>query len=191
MIASLGTMRIFGVATVKYKRDFKALEQRRRRGMKLLARGVTQAEVAREMDVSRQTVSMWERARQADPQAWRRGSLGRPGAMTDAERTRLAKVLLAGAVAAGFPTELWTLARVAQLIEREFDRTYSTVHVWRLLKQLGFSSQRPVGRAIQRDEAAILEWKQKRWPQLKKKPGEKAEPSSSSTSRGSRSGQPV
>jgi transposase len=190
IIESLGMMRVSGVATVKYKRDFKALEQRRRKGMKLLARGVTQAEVAREMDVSRQTVSMWERARQADPQAWRRGSLGRPGGLTDAEQSRLAKALLAGAVAAGFPTELWTLARVAQLIEREFDRTYSTVHVWRLLKQLGFSSQRPVGRAIQRDEAAILEWKQKRWPQLKKKPVEKAEPSSSSTSRGSRNGRP-
>ena len=176
------------MATVKYKRDFKVLEQRRRKGMRLLARGVTQADVARELDVSRQTVSMWEKARQADPQGWRRGSLGRPGGMTDAERSRLSKLLLAGAISGGFPTELWTLPRVAQLIEREFGRAYSTVHVWRLLKQLGFSSQRPVGRAVQRDEAAILEWKTKRWPQLKKKPVEKVAPSSSSTSRDSRNG---
>lgn len=172
--------------TVKYKRDFKGLEQRRRKGMKLLARGVTQADVARELEVSRQTVSMWEKARQADPQGWRRGTLGRPGGMSEVERSRLSKLLLAGAIDNGFPTELWTLRRVAQLIEREFGRPYSTVHVWRLLRQLGFSSQRPVGRAVQRDEAAILAWKTQRWPQLKKKPAEKAARSSSSTSRDSR-----
>ena len=175
------------MATVKYQRDFTELERRRRTGMRLLARGVTQAEVARRVAVSRQTVSMWQRARQADPQAWRRKRLGKPGGLSDAERTRLAKLIVAGAIAGGFPTELWTLARVAMLIEREFGRAYSTVHVWRLLKQLGFSSQRPVGRAIQRDEAAIAEWKASRWRELKKKPAGKAEPSSSSTSRGSRS----
>lgn len=171
------------MATVKYKRDFKELEQRRRKGMRLLARGVAQAEVARQLGVSRQTVSNWERARQDDPQAWRRKPLGKPGGMTGQERTRLAKLLVAGAIACGFPTELWTLARVAKLIEREFGRVYSSVHVWRLLKQLGFSSQRPTGRAIQRDEAAIAQWKAQRWPALKKKPGAKRAPSSSSTNR--------
>jgi transposase len=176
------------MAKVKYKRDFSELEQRRRKGMKLLARGTTQADVARELGVSRQTVSVWARARQADPKAWRRGQLGRPGGLTDSERARLTKQLLSGAVAAGFPTELWTLKRVAELIKREFGRQYSTVHVWRLLRQLGFSSQRPVGRAVQRDEAAILTWKTKRWPQLKKKPAASSEPSSSSTSPGSRNG---
>ena len=171
------------MATIKYKRDFKELEQRRRKGMRLLARGLAQAEVARQLSVSRQTVSNWERARQEDAQAWRRKPLGKPGGMSDKERARLAKLIVSGAIACGFPTELWTLARVAALIEREFSRSYSTVHVWRVLRQLGFSSQRPTGRAIQRDEAAILEWKAKRWPALKKKPAAKAAPSSSSTNR--------
>lgn len=89
--------------------------------------------------------------------------------MTDKELTRLARLLVSGAIACGFPTELWTLARVAKLIEREFDRAYGCVHVWRLLKQLGFSSQRPAGRAMQRHEAAIAEWKAKRWPRAQKK----------------------
>lgn len=167
------------MATRRYKRDFKDLEARRRKGMRMLARGVPQAEVARVLEVSRQTTSSWETARTGSAQAWRRKPLGRPGAMTTQHRAKLAKMLVAGAVANGFPTELWTLARVALLIKRQFGLAYSTVHVWRLLRQMGFSSQRPTGRAAQRDEQAIERWKAKRWPWLKKKPKESAAPSSS------------
>ena len=171
------------MATVKYKRDLKALEQRRRKGMRMLARGAAQAEVARTLEVSRQTVSNWARAQAAEPQAWRRKPLGRPSGLSTAEKSRLSKRLVAGAVACGFPTELWTLARVGALLEVEFGRVYSTTQVWRMLRGLGFSNQRPTGRAIQRDEPAILAWKKQRWPALKKSAAPKAAPSSSSTSR--------
>lgn len=171
------------MATVKYKRDLKALEQRRRKGMRMLARGVAQAEVARLLEVSRQTVSNWERARLADAQAWRRKPLGRPAALDTQQKRQLAERLRRGAIAGGFPTELWTLQRIGALIERDFGVTFSTANVWLLLKGLGFSSQRPVGRAIQRDEAAILTWKRQRWSALKKSAAPKAARSSSSTSR--------
>lgn len=167
------------MATKRYKRDFKELEARRRNGMHMLARGVAQAEVARALKVSRQTASSWDAMRAQDRQAWRCKPLGRPSGLEASERAKLAKRLVAGAVANGFPTELWTLARVAALIKREFGLSYSTVHVWRLLKQMGFSSQRPTGRAAQRDEQAIQRWKARRWPWLKKKPAERGAPSSS------------
>lgn len=86
-------------------------------------------------------------------------------------------------MANGFPTEVWTLARIAKLIEREYGCAFSISYVWLLLREMGFSAQRPVGRATQRDEQAILNWKVKRWPALKKTPDEKAAPSSSSTNR--------
>jgi transposase len=171
------------MATKRYKRDFKELEVRRRRGMRMLARGVAQAEVARVCEVSRQTASSWARLQAEDPQAWRRRPLGRPGAMSAAERAKLGKMLIAGAVANGFATELWTLARIAKLIKREFGHAFSAVHVWRVIRGLGFSSQRPTGRALQRDEEAILTWKTKRWPTLKKTPDGRDEPSSSSMNR--------
>ena len=167
------------MATKRYKRDFKGLEARRRKGMRMLARGVAQAEVARVLKVSRQTTSTWDAKRTEDGQAWRGKPLGRPSRFDAAQRMALAKMLVAGAVANGFPTELWTLARVTVLIKKEFRLSYSTVHVWRLLKQLGFSSQRPTGRAAQRDEQAIQRWKARRWPWLKKKPSESDAPSSS------------
>ncbi len=171
------------MATRRYKRDLKELERRRRRGMRMLARGVVQAEVARTCEVSRQTVSRWAQMLADDPQAWRRQRLGRPGAMSAVERAKLSKMLVGGALANGFPTELWTLARIGKLIKREFGHAFSLVHVWRIIRALGFSSQRPTGRAIQRDEAAILTWKTKRWPALKKTPDAREEPSSSSTNR--------
>jgi len=131
------------VAKVRNRRDFEALEARRREGMRLLGRGLKQADIARRLEVSRQTVSSWAKAREVDAKAWRNKTLGRPGGLTDTERKQLSRLLMDGAVAAGFPTELWTLKRVAALIEREFGRSYSTVHAWRLLKSLGFSNQRP------------------------------------------------
>jgi len=169
------------MATKGYKRDFKQLEARRRRGMRMLVRGISQAEVARACEVTRQTAMSWARMLAEDSQAWRRRPLGRPGVFGDTDRAQLAKLLLQGAMANGFPTEVWTLARVAALIKREFGHAFSISYVWTLLRDLGLSSQRPVGRATQRDERAILEWKAKRWPALKKTPDETAAPSSSST----------
>ena len=170
------------MATKRYKRDLKELESRRRRGMRMLARGVMQAEVARACEVSRQMVSNWSRMLADNRQAWRRRPLGRPGAMPAKERIKLGKMLVAGALTNGFPTELWTLARIGKLVKREFGHAFSTVHVWRIIRDLGFSSQRPTGRALQRDEEAILAWKTKRWPALKKTPDARDEPLSSSTS---------
>jgi transposase len=70
--------------------------------------------------------------------------------------------------------------RVADLIERECGVQYSTVHAWRLLRALGWTPQRPVGRALERNEAAIRKWKRQRWPELKKTLKDAAKLSSSS-----------
>jgi len=169
------------MATRQYKRDLKEMELRRRKGMRMLARGTPQAEVARECEVSRQTAMTWARRLAEDAQAWRRKPLGRPAALGDDDLKRLSKLLLDGAIAAGFPTELWTLARVVNLIEGQFGVKFSPANVWHVLRALGFSSQRPTGQAIQRDEDAIKTWRAKRWPALKKSAAEKDEPSSSST----------
>lgn len=169
------------MATKRYKRDLRSMELRRRKGMRLLARGVPQAEVARLCEVTRQTASTWSRMLVEQPEAWRRKQLGRPAALSATDLKRLSKLLLAGALENGFATELWTLARVATLIKREFGVEFGLPNVWHILRALGFSSQRPTGKAIQRDEAAIAQWKAKRWPALKKSPTERDAPSSSST----------
>lgn len=167
---------------MKHKRDFKALERRRLKGGKLLARGMFPSEVARQLGVARQTVAGWERRlAKGGRDALKRGELGRPRQLDAEQERELGKLLMAGALAAGYPTELWTLPRIGKLITKRFSVKYSTGHLWHLLRRLGFSCQKPEKRATQRNEAEIARWKRHTWPALKKKPSAKGAPSSSST----------
>lgn len=164
------------------KRDLATIEARRLRGARLLKRKVPQAEVAREIGVSRQAVSLWAKQLAAVNGAvgkLKAKSLGRPKWLEAEQSDELRSMLLKGALAFGFPTELWTIKRVRALVKREFGMAYSHTGCWRLLRSLGFTPQRPERRAIQRDEAAIVQWKRKRWPALKKTPAAKDAASSS------------
>ena len=164
------------------KRDLASMEARRLQGARLLKRKVPQAEVAREVGVSRQAVSVWARQLASVNGAvgkLKAKPLGRPKRLEAAQVEGLRAMLLKGALAFGFPTELWTIKRVRVLVKREFGTSYSHTGCWRLLRSLGFTPQKPERRAIQRDEAAIRHWKRKRWPALKKTPGAKGAPSSS------------
>src|SRR5262249_386482 len=68
----------------------------------------------------------------------------------------------------GYETSLWTCARVAHLIEDEFGVAYHPGHVWKILDDLGWSCQRPVVRARERNEEAIRRWRSVRWSATKK-----------------------
>ena len=164
-------------------RDFDQLERRRMQGARLLHRGISQAEVARRCQVSRESVRRWWNQMLLHGSAKRLKKAGRAGRKPQLEAAQLEKlevVLRAGAEQAGFPNGLWTLERIAQVIEEEFGVRFHPGHVWWILqKKLGWSCQRPVGRARERNETAIREWKQKTWPALKKKRKTKAESSSS------------
>ena len=102
------------------------------------------------------------------------------------DQKRLIAALKAGSLAQGYSSDLWTLGRVGKLIETLTGQRYCESGVWRLLKRLGFSSQRPAKRAMQRDEAAVRQWKTKRWLALKKRLPERAGSSSSQTNLASR-----
>jgi transposase len=76
-------------------------------------------------------------------------------------------VLLKGPPAVGYRTDLWTLQRVAEVIDEHFDVQYHPSHVWKLLRDLGWSCQMPVRRALRRDEEAIAQWRRSRWYHIK------------------------
>ncbi len=87
---------------------------------------------------------------------------GRPPKLTARQRVRVPRLLLRGALAWGFGTDLWTTTRIATVIEREFGVRFHRAHVGRLLSELGWSCQKPERRAVERDEAAIARWKRYR-----------------------------
>ena len=157
---------------MKTKNKVEAGAKRRVRAARLLQAGHAPAEVAVMVGAPRQTVYRWRAVLESQGvDALRDMSKGgRPAQIGAEELMRLQVALLEGPTAHGFGTPLWTLKRVRVFIEREFGVRYSEVHVWRLLGQLGFSSQKPERRALERDDAAIEHWKKRTWPGLKKKP---------------------
>ena len=135
-------------------RDFEALEKRRFQAMQMFERGLSQSEIARQVRVGRQSVARWVRQYRAQGKAALRkaGRAGRKPRLSEQQRQRLEKLLVAGPERLGYETPLWTCPRVAHLIEQEFDVRYHEGHVWKILDGLGWSPQRPEGRARERNE---------------------------------------
>jgi transposase len=148
-----------------------ALEARRLQAAELFAQGRTQAEVAHALGVSRQSAHVWHaRFTQGGVEALRsRGPTGPDPKLSDAQLAKVEQALLAGAMANGFATDLWTLERVAVVITQLTGIRYHPGHVWVILRRrLGWTLQRPERRASERDEEAIARWVAHEWPRIKK-----------------------
>src|SRR5574340_287072 len=169
---------------VRPRRDMQALKDRRMAAADMFAAGRRQVDVVVALEVSAQTASRWHRAWVAEGRAGLAGA-GRAGRMprlSDEQLAQVEQALLKGPRANGFPTEMWTLARVTAVIETVTGIRYSQTQTWTILhERLGWSRQRPARRAVERDDAAIATWVKKKWPRVKKARGAAAPGSSSRT----------
>ena len=152
------------------RRAFQGLERRRKKAARLFAAGHVRAAVARALRVSRQSVSRWYRQ-------WKRGGLaslrgaGLAGRKPRLDRKQLRRVDVAlrqGARAHGFGTDVWTLPRVAVMIERLTGVHYHRGHVWKILGAMKWTLQRPSKQARERNEETVRQWVSKTWPAVKK-----------------------
>ena len=148
------------------------LEERRRSVVTLLKRKLSLHEIARRIGCHASSVMRWRNALHSGGQdaLKAKSAPGRPPRLTLKQKKRLVRYLTQGAMAHGYRTELWTTQRIADLIERRLGVRYHRNHVGKLLHQIGWSHQKPERRAVERDEAAIAEWKQSVWPRVKKTP---------------------
>src|SRR5271169_1076207 len=179
-----------GGSGVRARRDFQGLEQRRKQAGRLFGAGERLATVARKLHVSRQSVSRWFRQWKDGGTKALRGA-GRAGRRPRLQADQLPQVDLAlrqGARANGFNTDLWTLPLVAHVIERVTGVDYHAGHVWKVLRAMGWTLQRPARRARERNDEAIRQWVADRWPAVKKKRGASTPGLPSKTKAGSRSG---
>ncbi len=148
-------------------------EGRRLRAFELKEQGWKQRDIARALGITEGAVSQWmKRAKEeGGAEGLRRKPLrGAPPRLGEGQRAKLRELLAQGAESFGFRGEVWTCARVTEIIRKEFGVSYHPAHVSRLVRALGLSLQKPTRRANQRDEEAIGHWKEERWPNLKKGP---------------------
>jgi transposase len=146
-------------------------EGRRLRAWQLFQQGWKVGAIAEALGVSHSAVSQWlARARsEGETSLHARKPPGRPSRLTPEQHARVPELLARGAEAWGFRGDRWTRERVGEVLRREFGVNYHPAHLSRLLAQWGFSVQKPQRRAVQRDEAAIAEWREQQWPEAEKR----------------------
>lgn len=149
-----------------------SFEARRFRAWELKQQGWKQSAIAQALGVTAAAVSQWlKRAREEGVEGLRRrAGKGPTPRLGVTQRAQLPALLAQGAESYGFRGALWTRARVAEVIRREFGVTYDPTHVGRILRACGWSLQKPARRSRQRDEQAIRAWKEEHWPEVEKKP---------------------
>src|SRR5262249_23698572 len=155
-------------------------EGRRLRAWELYQQGWPQKQIAAALGVSAGAISQWvARGRAGGVEALRnQPRLGAIPKLTHEQRARLPELLLRGAPAFGFLCDVWTQARIASVIKREFGVSYHVDHIGRLLRSLGWSVQKPIERATERNDAVIERWRNQKWPEIKDTPKAKSGPSS-------------
>jgi transposase len=138
--------------------------------MELLDGGLNVVEVAAKVGSSTSSVCRWKQmlANEGPAALAAKPVPGRPSKLQQGQCQMLLDILLEGAMAYGYPNELWTLKRIAKVILKEFGVRYHSNHVWRVLRALRWSCQVPERRPVQRDEKAVEHWKRYKWPHIKK-----------------------
>jgi transposase len=158
---------------LKGKRDRGEMEGRRLQALKLIDAGESQSAVARAVGVTPQAVSKWVAAYRAGGKKSlaSKGKPGRKTGLTDDERQRVEAALVKGPMSNGHRNDLWTLRRVAAVIARITGRKApSTTRTWNLLREMGWSCQRPARRARQQNAEAVAEFREQTWTAVKKTP---------------------
>jgi len=147
------------------------MKERRQEGGRLLKAGkLSQAEIARQLGVSRATISDW--AKVVESQGIKglksKKAKGVESKLSCEEKQRLKKFLDQGALRYGFSTDRCTLERIRQVIQEKFETSYHPKYLSRLLKQLGFSPQKPMPQAIEQEKELVQAWLEKDWTRIKK-----------------------
>ena len=147
-----------------------SLEKRRLQAVRLLKAGKPYRAVAMTVGASLSSVVRWQQSYRSNGKRGLRvkPSPGRTPLLNQRQKERLARLLLQGPLEAGYTTNLWTLRRIGELIRREFGISYTIANVWKLMRAMGWSCQKPSKRDRERNEKAIRYWKQHVWPRIKK-----------------------
>lgn len=146
------------------------LAKRRQQAFELLERGQSVKAIAAKLKVSERSVRRWRREKR-QPKKTSAYSAGRMPYLTDRQRKKLEQELLKGAYAHGYCEDYWTLERIGHVVWELFGIRYTPSGVWRLLDRMNWSCQKVQRVALKRDDEAIITWRRRVWPRIKKVAG--------------------
>ena len=152
------------------KRDRKELERRRLRAGKFFEKGISQASISKKFNVSRPAVCQWHAMWKANRKTGLK-SKGQPGfdsIITKEKKKQLKAIILKGPIKSGYMTDFWTINRVRETAKKKLKISLGYTRIWNTVLSLGFSCQKPERRAKEGNEKAIVDWKLKTFPRLKK-----------------------
>lgn len=156
----MGSMRPFGTT--------QQLARRRKRALRLLQQGKTPTDVAQQVGTTERSVRRWQQEAQAGKPKSALRRPGRPARLNEVQVQHLKAIWHAGALTQGYVEDYWTLARIAQLIWKLFAVRYKPSGVWRFLRRVGWSCQKPQRRSFGGDKEAIARWRHSAWYRIKK-----------------------
>lgn len=148
------------------------LERRRELAVARVSEGHSQESVAELLGVHPGTLNRWVRmAREGGADALKaKPTPGRPRKLSARQEKTVVGWIGRSPTRYGFPDELWTSRRVASLIEERFGVHFNANYLVEWLTLRGLSAQKPVKKALERDEPAIAQWAAQEWPRMGKKP---------------------
>lgn len=153
---------------MRRKGTVEQLAERRARGLALVEQGKEPKEVAEVLGVTVRSVTRWKQEARKPKSRKKPKPIGRHRKLSDKQVRWLEKLLKRGAPAFGYFGDYWTLERISHLIWQEFEVRCHPSTVWHILDRMGWSCQRPQRRALQRNEEAIVQWKNEVLPEIKK-----------------------
>ena len=136
----------------------------------MFQRGMSQTEVAAKFRVSRAATCKWYAAWDTGGMAGldSKGPPGFASALNNKKRQQFKRAILKGPLASGYETNLWTLARLAEVLKKTTQVKFGSVRTWQVVRELGFTPQKPDLAVKERNEADIANWKTRRLPSIKK-----------------------
>ncbi len=148
-------------------------EWKRKQGFEMLRKGMKKSVISKKLEVNRKTVYNWSVKLEQSGDWHDRKQPGSKGKLTENQKEKLKKIIDSGPRIYGYDTDLWTLKRISEVISREYNIEYNTTHIWRILKNLGYSAQIPVAVAMEKNPEYVNEWLGKNYPEYVKEAGEK------------------
>jgi len=144
------------------------MEWKRKQGYDLIEKNFKNSEISKILHVNRRTVYSWRVRKENNVGYENIKQKGAKSRLSEDQKKKLKKILEDGSSQYGYDTDLWTLKRIAEVIEREFHVHYNTTYIWQILDKMGYSAQMPLATAMEKNQDYVNEWLKDQYPQYVK-----------------------